>query len=251
MFVYSQLLDDVIADMAAVVERFRHIDPRRIVALAANRATAGAWGALAECVALGLDETPTFEFRYDPRRRILLAATPWFVPRNRRISLNGLPALYVLRFRFPRFLTNNPLSSIVHELLHISERFDGKHRALRHGVWFERYVRDIEREWRRKGDPSLVGLMSLDFNELRRRFGAVACRCFRRPFKTPLRLPLEEPRDWMSHPDVKRLGLAIGPTPPCRLAVRFDNPADLELTEKDLELRVFHPSGSARVSRTG
>jgi hypothetical protein len=156
--------------------------------------------------------------------------------------------LYVLRFRFPRFLDNNPLELAIHELLHISEKFDGAHRSLRHGVWFDRYVRQIQREWRRRGDPALAALMELDFAGLRRRFGAVACRCFRRPLKTPLRLRAPAPGDLASHPEIQRLGLRIGPEPPRTIPMKFDDPDPSPLTQEDFEYRVFHPRGSQRIA---
>ena len=244
MILYTQVLDDVIADLARTVERLAHIDPSRVLSIGASRSAHGKWGGLAECIALDIAHEPTFEFTYTPRPRALVSATPWFIPANRRVVIDGLRMLYLLRFRFPRFLDQAPLHSVIHELLHISERFDGTHRSMRHGVWFDRYVNDIELEWRRVGDPQLVPIMDLDFEGLRKRFGAVACRCFRKPFRAPLRLPFEKTGAWDQHPDVRKLKLKIprkGPKP-CRL--KFDSPADVEVTEANLEYRVFHPSGS-------
>jgi hypothetical protein len=248
LILYSQLLDDVIADLARTVDRFQCLDPERIIAVAASRAAGGKYGSLAECVALGLEETPTFEFSYDPKARRLLSATPWFVPRNRRVVVDGRRALYLLRFRFPRFLKHSPVESVVHELLHVSQRCDGTHRSLRHGRWFDRYVHDVERQWRRAGDPTLVSILDLDFNGLQERFGAVACRCFRRPFRTPLRLPDSREGDWGAHPDVQRLGLTVDPGRVRPMPLKFDDPAGLELTEGDFEHRVFHARGSERIA---
>lgn len=250
MILYSQLLDDTVADMARTVGRLSHIDAGLICAVAASRAAGGQWGSLAECVALGLPEDPTFEFTYQPKRLKMTGATPWYVPRNRRIVLGERRMRYLLRFRFPRFLKHQPLETVCHELLHIHEKFDGMHSSLKHGKWFDRYTREIEREWRRKGDPSLVALMEMDFDGLRRRFGAVACRCFRKPFRTPLRLaaPAEFRGRWLEHPHARRLGLDLGRGTPKSLPLRFDDPGELELGESDFEYRVFHPRGSRRLA---
>jgi hypothetical protein len=215
--------------------------------VAANRSAYGKTGRLAECIALGLAESPTFEFSYHPRQKRVVAATPWHVPRNRRVTLGGRAMLYLIRFHFPRYLRHRPLETLIHELLHISPRFDGSHSALRHGRWFERFERGLAAEWRRTGDPSLTSLMDLDLRELRRRFGVVACLCFRRAFHSPLPLPAPE-GDWTAHPEVRRLGLAIAPASIRRLPFTFADPADLELTDKDLEYRVFHDGKSERIS---
>ena len=244
MILYTQVLDDVIADLVRTIERFGHIDPLRVLAIGASRVARGKWGALAECIALDIPHEPTFEFTYHSRPRELVTATPWFAPTNRRVTIGERRMLYLLRFRFPRFLDHAPLQSIIHEMLHISERFDGTHRSMRHGKWFDRYVNDIEIEWRRVGDPQLIPIMDLDFEGLRQKFGAVACRCFRKPFRGLLRLPFDKTGGWDEHPEVRKLKLKISRKGPKPLKVKYDNPADLELTEKDLEYRVFHPSGS-------
>ncbi len=248
MILYTQVLDDVIADLARTVARFSHVDPSRVLAIGASRVARGKWGALAECVGLNVPHDPTFEFTYHSRPRELVSATPWFEYGNRRVVIDGRRMLYLLRFRFPRFLDQAPLHSIIHELLHISERFDGTHRSMRHGKWFDRYVKDIELEWRREGDPQLVPIMDLDFEGLRKRFGAVACRCLRKPFQPLLRLPLEKTGEWDEHPEVRKLKLKIPRKGPKLHRMKFDDPADIELTQADLEYRVFHPSGSKPIA---
>ncbi|OPZ14599.1 MAG: hypothetical protein BWZ10_01881 [candidate division BRC1 bacterium ADurb.BinA364] len=248
MILYSRFLDDVVADLARTVGMFQHLDPARIACIAQSRSASSRYGALADCVTLGMSEEPTLSFRYDKRRLVLLSASPWFVPRNRQVVLGGRRMLYLLRFRFPRFLEHSPLDTIVHELLHIGERFDGALRALPHGRWFERYVAEARREWTRKGDPALAALAQCGWDDLLSRFGSVACRCFRRPFKTPLRLPCAREGGWLEHPQARQLGLRLPDGPVAALPLVFDDPATLELREADLEYRVFHANGSQRIA---
>ena len=248
VILYSQLLDAVVADLTRKISLFEHIDPERIIVVAANRVTHGPVGALAECVALNLPETPAIAFRYDPRARRLTGASPWFIPKNRRVIIHGKRMLYVLRFRLPRFMNLNPARSVIHELLHIADRFDGTHRALRHGVWFERYVRSIEREWRRCGDPRLIEILDLNFRDLQREYGSIVCRCFHTEFRTPWRLPCEKPSCLAQHPEVQRLGLSLPPGQLPRLQFKFDDPEKLRLTERNLEYRVFTPQCSQRIA---
>ncbi|GEM_PF-2265758 len=244
MILYSELLDAVVADVTQKIGLFSHIDPAKILIIAARRTTQGYSGALAECIALRLPEEPAIEFRYQVRTRRVTAVTPWFVPKNRRVSINGQTIRYVLRFRLPRFIDHAPARSIIHELLHISDKFDGTHRALRHGVWFERYVRTLEREWRQCGDPKLIELIDLKFRDLQRQFGSVVCRTFSETFKTPFRLPATEHPRLMHHPEVQRLELTVGAGPLERLPFRFDDASRLRLTEKDLEYRAYTQTSS-------
>lgn len=247
MIIYSQILDAVIADLVRTIPLFSHIDPARLLAVAANRTTNGRSGALAECMALGLPEKPAVEFSYDAISRRITAATPWFTPRNRRVIIRGVRMLYVLRFRLPRFLNHSPVRSTIHELLHISEKFDGAHRSLRHGTWFERYVRMIERDWRRKGDARLISVLDMNYRELQREYGSIVCRAFKEPFKTPWCLPCENPPSLAEHPEIQRLGLKFGPGAVRRLPFEFDDPSGLRQTERDLEFRIFTTRGSGRI----
>lgn len=248
MFVYTQLLESVVDDLAKRIQMFEAIDTSRILIVGANRTTNGRSGALAECMALGMPEKPAIEFRYDPRSRRVTGATPWFIPKNRRVMIDGRRMLYVLRFRLPRFLAYNPVHSVIHELLHISDKCDGTHRTLRHGAWFERYVRMIERDWRRNGDQHLVQMMDMSYRDLQREYGSLICRCFKEPFHTPWRLPCLEQPSLAEHPEVARLELKFGPGPVRRLPFKFDDVEQLRLTEKNLEYRIFTPQGSERIS---
>lgn len=60
---------------------------------------------------------------------------------------------YFIEFSFPRFLTLSPfdkIKTIIHELLHISEKFDGSLRIMRHGKKYENEVTKISEKYLEK-----------------------------------------------------------------------------------------------------
>jgi predicted metallopeptidase len=97
----------------------------------------------------------------------------------------GHEMLYLLSFYLPRFLDLGPvekLATILHELWHISPRFDGDLRRVpgryyAHGKSeedFHAQMRQMARTWLRSEPPvAIYGFLELDFAALEHRFGVV------------------------------------------------------------------------------
>ena len=104
---------------------------------------------------------------------------------QRIVDHTGNEVLYILSFYLPRFL-NHPLeeklATIIHELWHISPRFDGdlrRHqgRCYAHGSSQERYDREMEclaQRWLALDPPLVVyEFLEWEFDELVKQHGAV------------------------------------------------------------------------------
>jgi len=106
--------------------------------------------------------------------------------------------LYILSFYLPRFLDldlDEQLSTIVHELWHISPNFDGDLRRFdgrcyvhgRSQRQFDAQADRLARRWLACGPPEEVyGFLRLSFEQLVRRYGSV----FGQKVTTPKLLPL-------------------------------------------------------------
>ncbi len=104
---------------------------------------------------------------------------------QRLFTAEGREFLYLLRFYLPRFLDQplgEKLTTVFHELWHISPAFDGdlrRHpgRCFAHSPSQRQYddtMRGLVEDWLRTGPPpDCYEFLHLDFGELRRRHGAV------------------------------------------------------------------------------
>lgn len=111
---------------------------------------------------------------------------------------NGQEYLYLLNFYLPRFLDHSlgeKLTTIVHELWHVSEQFDGdlrRHegRCYVHGPSqreFDRTASRLAAQWLASDPPSeLYAFLRLDFRELSRRFGRVVGQRYPTPKLAPV-----------------------------------------------------------------
>ena len=106
---------------------------------------------------------------------------------------SGREYLYLLQFYLPRFLNHSlgeKLSTITHELWHISEEFDGdlrRHegRCYVHGPSqrsFDRTAARLATAWLATNPrPALYDFLRLDFAGLQRKFGGVYGKRYRTP----------------------------------------------------------------------
>ena len=117
---------------------------------------------------------------------------------ERLFDPSGHEILYIISFYLPRFL-NEPLSeklsTTLHELWHISPRFDGDLRRYRgrcyaHGPSQAAYAATIERllkKWRSLSPPKhLYAFLRDDFRSLVRRHGQVVGQKIRTPKLIPV-----------------------------------------------------------------
>jgi hypothetical protein len=247
MLLYTDLVRQIVVDLTRHVRDFRHIDPARIGILATARSSGHPTGNLATCYGLNRENKPTFSIWTRPRSHQIIAVSQWFHYSAPRIRLDSHDMSYLILLRLPRLLLRNPLPILVHELYHISEKFDQTMRPVRHGQHFNREVRRITQTWlaRHSGDLAQLGQMRL--HELQREFGAVLGLGVPPRFSLPLIDPVDLP-----DPDDKAVRHLY---PGYCLARRYDIlPAPLTpeevlrmLSEKDLVLRHYSRNGSERV----
>ena len=93
--------------------------------------------------------------------------------------------LYILTFYLPRFLDqpfHEKLTTVTHELLHVSPRFDGDLRRFEGRCYmhsprqeeFDRQAADLARQYLASRPPvEIYEFLRYDFRELARRHGAV------------------------------------------------------------------------------
>ncbi len=122
-FHYTYALREVIADVCDSLEEFQHIDLDRVLVVFKSARQASTHGVYADCLPLrfegGSEETVRNGRRY----------------RSQKAYRNGKEALYVVAVMLPRFHDSqdyeDKLATIVHELYHISPRFNGDLRRFR------------------------------------------------------------------------------------------------------------------------
>jgi len=250
MILYTTLVHRAIADMARTLPDMGHVDASRLCVVAAPRAGAARYGNLAQCAALGEDEQNCLRYWYDPRSREVTRVTPWGRRVNTRVVLRGERMLYVVLLRLPRLLEHDAIETVVHELLHIGPRFDGRIRRMRHGRRFDSAVRYLTDCWRRRGDPELVEALGASLTEATARWGPLVAASFGPPFEPCRMVPMDNPPALASHPDFQRLGLDFdaGRVAVARVGWTGDRVPE-ELTERDLVYRMYGDgSRTARIS---
>jgi hypothetical protein len=102
-----------------------------------------------------------------------------------RLVHDGREMLYILTFYLPRFLDqpfHEKLTTVTHELLHVSPRFDGDLRRFDGRCYmhspkqreFDRQASDLARKYLAGGPPAeLYDFLRYDFRGLVRRYGTV------------------------------------------------------------------------------
>ena len=153
----------------------------------------------------------------------------------------------MIQLRLPRMLLSSPLETIVHELYHIGERFDGRMRPVRHGAYFDSEVRRLMQTWLAAARGDLPRLAQMTFAQLVREFGSVVALSVPNNFRLPYTVEIEPPESYES--GLTRL------YPGYRLAagyrMRRVELAGLDslqlLTDRDLVLRHYDRNGVRRL----
>jgi predicted metallopeptidase len=134
---YSKELEKVVKHITLSLDEFSHINPDNILIMGKfDRGGGGGTVAVCNCIKLkGTDK--------------LL-----------ELSYSGRKILYFIEFSFPRFLNIKPferLKTIVHELFHISSKFDGSLREHRHGKAYDDKIDNLALKYFHKtGMPKLL-----------------------------------------------------------------------------------------------
>ncbi len=173
-------LYDLTADIRSVVEKLvqieslRHIDPDRLLIGVSVARARGNHGVMASCMPL--------RFESGSRQLHQKSGRVWEWP---KIEIDGREVLYNLSFTVPRFLNNTlafKLETVVHELFHISPKFDGTLRRLGNGrhahhgpsrAYYDRLIRPIWTEAMRDLDLSQHHFLNRQADWLRRKFGGI------------------------------------------------------------------------------
>ncbi len=247
MLVYTELLRQVIADVAWRVPELGHLDPDRIAVLASARGSSHPTGNLATCYGLHRATKPVFSIWTRGRSNTVVEVGPWVRRAVPRIQLGGREMHYMIMLRLPRLLLNDPLPIIIHELYHISEAFDRTLRPVRHGRQFDRAVDRLTRLWLDRARGDLPRLARMNLRQLQREFGSVMALGPPTRFTIPITEQVEPNESYKAA--LPRL------YPRCRLALGYKvrhvtvTPADAPrtLTESDLVLRYYGDNGARRV----
>jgi predicted metallopeptidase len=171
---FNACIRQVCADMVARLPELDHIDFDRVAVSVTQARNGSGYGTHATL-------TP-MRFR---------GGSPWTSIGGRRFTVerlhtpSGVEALYILTFYLPRFMDGewmDKLTTIVHELWHISPDFDGdirRHagRYYAHGRSREDYdaaMMALARRWLAREPPAaLWKFLQNDFHQLQARYGSV------------------------------------------------------------------------------
>lgn len=248
MLIYTDLAHEIIADIARTVDELGHLQPDAVAVMAAPRWAGSSCGHLGKCYALGGRDAPSFTVWVRGRRgRRIIEVSEWYRVEPVEIDFHGRRCLYLIELHLPRMLDHDPLETLVHELFHIGESFDGSLRPLRHGKMFDWRVRRIIQEWQRRGDPRLVTMARASLGELLNTHGAVLGRRPPRGFRASLVVPAEAPQPYEDalphHYPGYRLEAAYG-IQPAPLTPRV---VPRRVERKDCSLHSYHADGSTAV----
>jgi len=179
-----RLCDDLVARVAPL----RHIDMSRVAVGFTQTRKATCYGMYASLTPMRFAGGRPHTFRHGQR---------WGVQRLH--GPDGREMLYILTFYLPRFLDlafREKLTTTVHELWHISPKFDGDvrrfaGRCFAHGSSQARYDAEVSRlvdRWLSLSPPeSVFGFLRMNFRELSARHGRVIGRKIRMPKLIPIR----------------------------------------------------------------
>jgi predicted metallopeptidase len=247
MLNYTDLANQIVLDLTRTVREFGHIDPERILPVANARCTGRQTGNLAHCCSLRNDLSPTFSIWTNNGSRRIVAVSQWFRAVVPRVRIGGRPMLYMIQLRLPRILLTNPLETIVHELYHIGEQFDGHMRPVRHGEFFDSEVHRLMNQYLRSARGELPRLAQMTFPQLIREFRAVVAMGVPHKFKIPYLEGIAAPESYRA--GVARLYPGHSLSSNCAVRrVRLNAVEPMRsLSERDLVLRHYDRQGVRRL----
>lgn len=179
MIDYTSYLRGIIADISVLCPDFIHIKSEQIIVTFCRGKSKNNDGLLAYLIPLRFDGGVTITLKHGRLYEVPV------------IVVDGDVKLYMIGFVYPRFL-NLPLrekvNTIVHELYHISEKFDGDIRRFSGRTYahsgrktnFEKNVENIVDEWLSKTSIDLSTL-SMNLERLKNKFGKVVGQRVARP----------------------------------------------------------------------
>jgi predicted metallopeptidase len=181
-FSYTDAMWEVVRDIVATLDEFRHVDLDRVLLSIAQARQNSTHGVYASCVPLrfagGATETVVQKRRY----------------RMPPLHHQGREILYVLYFMLPRFHEEQEypekLATIIHELYHISPHFNGDIRRFPGKNFAHGHSRDVYHAAMRKLAARYLAtsprandheFLKVPFPELLKRPGGVTGLCISKP----------------------------------------------------------------------
>jgi hypothetical protein len=173
-FDFTSNMRHLCEDVASRLPEFRHVDVSRVAIRFCQTRKSVRHGLQASLTPLRFEAGRPYVQRRGHR---------WTV--ERLYDASGREMLYLLSFYLPRFFEHSlqeKLTTVVHELWHISPRFDGdlrRHpgRCYAHSHSQEQYdqtMRDLAARWLACGPPEhIYGFLCHSFFQLQRRHGPV------------------------------------------------------------------------------
>ena len=186
-FDFTYHVGRVCADMAAQLDEFRPIDMSRVAVSFRQTRKRMSRGLYASLTPLQLPAGQT---------HLIRRGRKWTI---QRVKVDGREMLYLLNFYLPRFLDlcfREKLTTIAHELLHISPHFDGDLRRFSGRCYahshshsqFDSQAEQLAQCWlAREPEPSLYEFLHMDFLRLQTLHG----RIYGRRIAAPKLLPVE------------------------------------------------------------
>ncbi len=169
-------------DMTRKITALNHIRMDRVAVGITQTRKAGPWGIYATMTPL--------RFENGSLTKTILGQTYTL---QRILDPNGQEYLYLLNFYVPRFLNTdfkNKLITTVHELLHISERFDGDIRRFEGRCYahsesqknYDAYAEKLASLWLAMNPPvELYDFLHENFAGLKKRYGGLYGKRFETP----------------------------------------------------------------------
>jgi len=173
-------LERFIADLAAALPVYRHIDPVRLLICVSSTRSGGVGGTYAKIHPLRFPGGLRTDVFRRGRRRVTVEMP--------EVTHRGNDILYLIYFLVPRFLDlplREKLITVCHELYHISPAFDGDLRRFpgrnyAHGSSRKKYnelVAGIVDEYLGlKGEENLPRFLTVGMTELRREHRTIVAR---------------------------------------------------------------------------
>ena len=177
----------IVVDMVARLPELQHVDTQRLMftfSQARNRTRHGLYATL----------TP---MRFEEGSLVGERQGRMYTV-QRLYDSDRTEQMYILSFYLPRFMDTDfedKLVTVLHELWHISPKFDGDLRRFSGRCYahtgsqaaYDRAMLKLARKWLRLDPPeSLYHFLQLDFDQLQRRFGKVFGRKLRQPKLIPV-----------------------------------------------------------------
>jgi len=180
MFDYAEAMKKLVADIASRCDVFRHVDMSAVLVGCIKARSSSNMGLYARTVPMRFEDGS-----HVTTKRGLLYRVP-------KVIHDGNEILYIVSFCLPRFQDlsfDDKITTIFHELYHISPRFDGDIRRFdgRHFVHgsqkkYDELMKSLADEYLRENpDSELAEFLKLSWEELSWKHEAITWTIYRAP----------------------------------------------------------------------